>query len=94
MRELTLFETGCLASLLVASLVLPMMLSVLSPTGASRKISTRIVWVGQVILGAAGAVVLMSRSLSLYAAVAAVNIVMICASALISVRNTPAGAKA
>ena len=89
MRELSLFETSCLASLLVGSLVLPMVLSFLSPTGSVKKISTRIVWGGQCGLGLAGVAVLLAPALSLYAGVAGVIVVMICASALVSLRHTP-----
>lgn len=94
MRELTLLETGYLASLLLASLVLPVLLSVLSPVGRVKILSTRIVWTGQVILSAAALTLLFSPPLTLFAAVFGVVVVMICASALLCLRVTPAPIKA
>jgi hypothetical protein len=94
MRELTFLETGYLASLLLASLVLPVLFSVLGPIGKVRITAARIVWSGQIFLGLAGAVLLMSASLALPAAICGVVVVMMCASALLCLRNTPAPIKA
>jgi O-antigen/teichoic acid export membrane protein len=94
MRELTLLETGFMASLLLASLVLPVLLSVLAPSGRARKISTRIVWTGQLVLSVAGAILLFSATYALYAAIFGVVVVMMCASALLWLRDTPARTQA
>jgi hypothetical protein len=89
MRELTLLETGFLASLLLASLVLPVLLSVLAPVGRLKVVSTRIVWLGQLTLSACALTLLLSQSLTLFAAIFGVVVVMICASVLLFLRNTP-----
>ena len=94
MRELTLLEIGYLASLLLASLVLPVLLSVLSPTGRTKTLSTRIVWTGQLFLSAAALTVLLAPPLTLFAAIFGVVIVMICASALLCLRTMPTRTKA
>lgn len=94
MRELTLLETGYLSSLLLASMVLPILLSVLAPVGRTKIISTRIVWTGQLILSASALTLLLSPALTLHAAVVGVVVVMICASVLLCLRNSPARAKA
>jgi hypothetical protein len=94
MRELTLLETGYLASLLLASLVLPVLLSVLSPDGRTKILSTRIVWAGQLILSAAALTLLFSPPLTLFAAIFGVVVVMICASALLCLRTAPSRTKA
>jgi hypothetical protein len=94
MRELTFLETGYMASLLLASLVLPILLSVLAPVGKARKTSARIVWSGQLILSAAGLTVLMSAAMAIYAALFAVIVVMMFASGLLLLRNTPVAGKA
>ena len=94
MRELSLLETGYLASLLLASLVLPVLLSALSPSGRARKTSTRIVWVGQLILGASGTTLLLSSTFSIFAAIFGVVVVTLGASALLSLRDTAACTKA
>jgi hypothetical protein len=90
MRELTLLEIGYMASLLLASLVLPVLLSVLAPTGRARKISTRVVWAGQLVLSAAGATLLFSETYAIYSAIFAVVVVMMCASVLLCLRDVPA----
>jgi len=61
MRPMTLFDTGCLASLLLFSLVLPLMLSLRGARQlALRRSWMRTVWLGQALLGIAGVVVLAS----------------------------------
>jgi hypothetical protein len=94
MRELTLLETGYLASLLLASLVLPVLLSVLAPVGRVKIVSTRIVWTGQVIISLAALTLLFSPMYTLHAAVFGVVVVMICASVMLCLRTTPAHTKA
>jgi hypothetical protein len=94
MRELTLIETGYLASLLLASLVLPVLLSVLTPIGKTRKICTSIVWIGQLFLSVAGAVLLLSSTFALPAAISGIVVVMMSVSALLCLRETPARTKA
>jgi hypothetical protein len=94
MNELTFLQTGYLASLLLASLVLPVLLSALAPTGQLRKTSTIIVWAGQLFLGLVGCALLAWPALAIYAALCGVVVVMMCASALLCLRSTPAGNKA
>jgi hypothetical protein len=61
MRVMTLLDTGCLASLLLFALVLPLMLSVSgSKQLALPRSAKRTVWLGQALLGIAGVVVLAS----------------------------------
>ena len=94
MSELTFLETGYLASLLLASLVLPVLLSALSPAGRTRTISTRIVWSGQLFLGIVGATLLVFPTLALYTAIFGIVVVIMCASALLCLRNTTTQPKA
>lgn len=94
MTELTFLQTGYLASMLLASLVLPVLLSALSPSGHAHKISIGIVWGGQLFLGIAGASLLIWPAIAIYTAITAVVVVMMCASALLCLRNTPGGNKA
>ena len=94
MNELTFLQAGYLASLLLASLVLPVLLSALAPTGHARKTSTLIVWTGQIFLGVVGATLLIWPAISLYVAICGVLVVMICAAALLFLRTTPAHHKA
>jgi len=94
MRELTLLETGYLASLLLAALVLPVLLSVLAPTGRVKVVSTRIVWIGQIIISLTALTLLLSPMYTLHAAVSGVVVVMICASAMLCLRTTPGRTKA
>lgn len=94
MSELNLLQTGYLASMLLASLVLPVLFSALSPTGHARKNSVRIVWGGQWFLGLASLSLLIWPAISVYAAIIAVVVVMMCASALLCLRATPKGNKA
>lgn len=61
MRDMTLLDTGYLASLLLFSVVLPLMLSLGAPRHfALRRSCTRTIWLGQALLGIAGVVVLAS----------------------------------
>jgi hypothetical protein len=61
MRELTLLETGCLAGLLLLSLVLPMRLSGRVPRKShARRASLGTVWLGQILLGVAAILILVS----------------------------------
>ncbi len=94
MSELTFLQAGYLASLLLASLVLPVLLSALAPTGQAGKTSRRIVWSGQIFLGMVGASLLIWPAISLYVAICGVLVVMMCASALLFLRATPARHKA
>jgi hypothetical protein len=94
MRDLTLLETGYLASLLLASMVLPVLLSVLAPIGRTKILSTRIVWAGQLILSGAALTLLLLPTATLFAAAFGVVVVMICASALLCLRTKPMPAKA
>lgn len=93
MSELTFLQTGYLASLLLASLVLPVLLSALAPNGDARKKSMRIVWGGQLFLGIAGGALLIWPAFAIYTAIAGVIVVMMCASALLCLRATPKCAK-
>jgi len=69
MRELTLFETGYLAGLLLLSLVLPLLISLRSPQDAATKKSCmKTVWAGQAFLALAAVVVLASSLFAPYAA--------------------------
>ena len=62
MRQLTMGNTGCLAGLLVLSLVLPLMFSWYAPRDPSvRRSGLWIVWFGQSLLCAAGLWVLLSE---------------------------------
>ena len=68
MRDMTLLDTGYLAGLLLFSLVLPLMLSLRAPGHvALRRSCTRIVWLGQALLGIAGVVVLASSAAAPFA---------------------------
>ena len=68
MRDMTLFDTGCLASLLLFSLVLPLMLSLRAPRHrALRRSCLKTAWLGQTLLGVAGVVVLASGVAAPYA---------------------------
>ena len=61
MRELTIPETGCLASLLLLSLVLPMTLSGRIPRkGRARRVSWGAVWLGQILLAMAAVLLLVT----------------------------------
>lgn len=61
MRDMTLLDTGCLAGLLLFSLVLPLMLSWRVPRQSpSRRACLRTVWLGQTLLCLAGVAVLAS----------------------------------
>jgi hypothetical protein len=65
MRELTLLETGYLATLLVLSLVLPLLMSMKGPReGAARKACMMMVWLGQACIALAGFGVLVSGALA------------------------------
>jgi hypothetical protein len=69
MRELTILETGYLASGLLLCLVLPLMMSFHSPSDAAfRRSCMKIVWAGQALLTFAGLAVLASAPLAPYAA--------------------------
>jgi len=94
MSELTFLQTGYLASLLLASLVLPVLLSALAPNGGARKKSMCLVWAGQLFLGLVGATLLIWPEVAVYAAVCGVVVVMMCASALLCLRAAPTGNKA
>ena len=61
MRDMTLLDTGCLAGLLLFSLVLPLMLSRRVPRQCpSRRACLRTLWLGQALLAIAGFAVLAS----------------------------------
>jgi hypothetical protein len=94
MSELTFLQTGYLASLLLACLVLPILFSALAPIGHARKISMRIVWGGQLFLTAASGALLIWPNIAMFAAIAGVIVVMMCASALLCLRPTPKPKKA
>jgi hypothetical protein len=70
------------------------LLSALSPTGHVRKKSTRIVWGCQWFLGLASISLLIWPAIAMYAAITAVVVVMMCASALLCLRAAPKGKKA
>ena len=70
MSGLNLLETGCLASLLLLSLVLPLMMSASASAGRDqRKLGLRTVWTGQTLIALAALVVLLSPAAALYATV-------------------------
>lgn len=94
MSELNFLQTGYLASLLLASLVLPVLLSALAPNGRAQIVSTRIVWAGQLFLGLVGGALLVWPTLAIYSALCGIVAVMMCASALLCLRVTPARIKA
>ncbi|MDB6057170.1 MAG: hypothetical protein JWO95_1014 [Verrucomicrobiales bacterium] len=94
MSELNFLQTGYLASLLLASLVLPVLLSALAPSGRTRIVSTRIVWAGQLFLGLVGGALLVWPTLAICSAICGIVVVMMCASALLCLRVTPARRKA
>ncbi len=73
MRELNLLDTGCMASLLLLSLVLPLMLSLTrSKDAVDRKNGLRTVWAGQVLGALCGLVILLSGPAAPYAFAAGV----------------------
>jgi len=68
MRDMTLLETAYLAGLLLLSLVLPIMLSSRGARQtAARTSCPRTVWTGQVLLGIAGVLVLVSNVVAPFA---------------------------
>jgi hypothetical protein len=68
MRDMTLLDTGRLAGLLLLSLVLPLMLSLRRLREiALQRSCPRTVWLGQVVLGIAGVVVLASSAAASFA---------------------------
>ena len=69
MRDLTLLDTSYLASGLLLSLVLPMMLSLRAPQNLTvRRSALSTVWCGQFLLAAAGLVILASSAAAPFAA--------------------------
>jgi len=70
MREMTLFETGCLAGGLLLCLVLPLLMSFRGPPRtAARRSCLKTVWAGQLLLALAGLTVLVLPRLAPYAVV-------------------------
>jgi len=60
MLAMTLVDTACFASLLLLSLVLPLMLSLSAAHVAVRRSCLNTVWLGQTLLSVAGLAVLIS----------------------------------
>ncbi len=83
MRDMTLLDTGCLAGLLLFSLVLPLMLSWRVPRQSpSRRSCLWTVWLGQVLLCLAGVVVLASPVAAPFAVAFGVWSCAVCAAVL------------
>lgn len=83
MRELTLLESGCLAGLLLLSLVLPLLLSLRGPQDpALRRAGLRTVWLGQAIVAGTGLCVILSATLASYATAFGLASCLGCAFAL------------
>lgn len=84
MRELTLLETGCLAGLLLLSLVLPLLMSFRGRReGAIRRADIRTVLIGQLLGAGAGVAILFSGKIAPYAAGLAVVSCLVCAWILV-----------
>src|SRR5215470_17221371 len=84
MRELTLFETGYLAGLLLLSLLLPLLLSFRGPhPEATKRLCMRTVWTGQWVLASAGLAVLVSTRIAPYAAAGGMFACFCCALVLL-----------
>jgi hypothetical protein len=79
MRELTFIETGYLSFLLLISLVLPLVATKLtSKDQVSNRWRMRIVLAGQILLGLAGGVILLSSRFSHYALAFGLIICVLC----------------
>ena len=80
MRELTLLETGCLAGLLLLSLVLPLWISFRGRReGAIWRADIRTVLIGQLLGAGAGVAILVSSAIAPYATGFAVVSCLVCA---------------
>lgn len=83
MRDMALLDTGCLAGLLLVSLVLPLMLSWrASRQTASRRACLRTVWLGQTMVGIAGVAVLVSPVAAPFAMAFGAMSCIVCAAVL------------
>jgi len=93
MRELTLLETGCLAGLLLLSLVLPLLMSFRGRReGAIRRADIRTVLTGQLLGAGAGVAILFSGKIAPYPVGFAMMSCLVCARILVrrSRSETPA----
>ena len=80
MRDMTLLDTLYLASLLLFSVVLPLMLSLRAPRPfALRRSCMRTVWLGQALLGIAGIVVMASSAATPFATLFGASSCGVCA---------------